>query len=56
MMQEDTYDVLHARHINAVKEMWDHSDVEIKGDQLSQQGIRYCMFQLIIPIAALIPN
>ena len=40
------FDALHAAHCAAVAEMWSHSDVEIEGDPLSQQGIRYCMLQL----------
>jgi alpha,alpha-trehalose phosphorylase len=45
-MQKQGYERLHARHVEAVGRMWQHSDVEIEGDPLSQQGIRYCMFQL----------
>lgn len=45
-LQRVGFDELHQRHSKAVQKMWDHSDVEISGDPLSQQGLRYCMFQL----------
>jgi len=41
------YDSARAKHVQIVKEMWEKSDIEIAGDPLSQQGIRYCIFQLV---------
>ncbi len=34
----------HARHVSR---LWADCDIEIEGDPASQQGIRYCMFQLL---------
>ena len=28
------------------KKIWDHSDIQIEGDELNQQGIRFCIFQM----------
>ncbi|MBC7959545.1 MAG: family 65 glycosyl hydrolase, partial [Vallitaleaceae bacterium] len=28
------------------KEVWNHSDIAIEGDELNQQGIRFCIFQM----------
>ena len=28
------------------KKIWDHSDIQIEGDDLNQQGIRFCIFQM----------
>lgn len=40
------YDKVCAAHIEAVENIWKTLDIEIEGDDLSQQGIRFCMFQL----------
>lgn len=40
------WDELFMRHCNVMKQKWDESDVEIKGDVKAQQGIRYNIFQL----------
>lgn len=29
------------------KDAWDRSDITIKGDEMNQQGIRYCIFQML---------
>ncbi|HBC87728.1 MAG TPA: beta-phosphoglucomutase [Lentisphaeria bacterium] len=41
------YDGLKARHSSCMKKVWDDMDVEINGDISAQQGIRYCLFQLL---------
>ena len=28
------------------KKVWDHSDIQIEGDELNQQGIHFCIFQM----------
>lgn len=40
------YEVLKNAHLQRLNAIWDTLDIEIKGDDLSQQGIRYNMFQL----------
>lgn len=40
------YEQARAAHIEAVSNVWKTLDIEIEGDDLSQQGIRFCMFQL----------
>ncbi len=40
------YSALRNAHIEAVSKVWKTLDVEVEGDDLSQQGIRFCMFQL----------
>mgnify|MGYP000170988521 CR=1 FL=1 len=40
------YETLFDRHKGAMAEKWDKLDVEIVGDDLAQQGIRYNIFQL----------
>ena len=40
------YDSLKQKHIEVMAEIWDKVDIEIQGDALSQQGIRYSIFQL----------
>ncbi len=45
--ETNSYNQLKEKHMTIMKDMWDKVDVEIKGDPLSQQGIRYCIFQLL---------
>ncbi|ABX43668.1 glycoside hydrolase family 65 protein [Lachnoclostridium phytofermentans] len=40
------YDQLLAESIMWWKEKWKESDIVIEGDELNQQGIRYCIFQM----------
>ena len=40
------YEVLFSRHTAAMAEKWERLDIEIVGDDLAQQGIRYGIFQL----------
>ena len=40
------YELLKDAHLQRLNTIWDTLDIEIKGDALSQQGIRYNMFQL----------
>lgn len=40
------YEQARTAHIEAVSNVWKTLDIEIEGDDLSQQGIRFCMFQL----------
>lgn len=44
---EGSYETLRASHSARVSHLWDSCDIEIEGDPASQQGIRYCMFQLL---------
>ncbi len=41
-----SYAELKERHIATIHATWDRLDIEIDGDDLSQQGVRYCIFQL----------
>jgi len=43
----ESYDDLSAAHSSQVSHLWDSCDIEIDGDPASQQGVRYCMFQLL---------
>lgn len=43
---ERGYDALKAEHRAALHEFWDEADVEIAGDPVVQQGIRYNLFEL----------
>lgn len=45
-LKDISYGDLRVNHINVLKEIWNHLDIEIEGDTTSQQGIRYSMFQL----------
>ena len=38
---------LKEEHAGAWREKWQHCDVEIGGDEKAQQGIRFCIFQLL---------
>lgn len=40
------YDSAKARQADYWKSVWDKYDIEIIGDELNQQGIRFCIFQL----------
>ena len=44
--REAGYEALFNRHKDAMAEKWERLDVEIVGDDLAQQGIRYSIFQL----------
>lgn len=41
-----TYSKLKSETISWWDRAWQESDIEIKGDMLNQQGIRYCIFQM----------
>lgn len=41
-----TYSKLKSETIAWWDRAWQESDIEIKGDELNQQGIRYCIFQM----------
>jgi len=41
-----TYDLLKADSTKWWAKMWEDSDISIDGDELNQQGIRYCIFQM----------
>lgn len=43
---ENTYEELKSMTSNWWKEIWKASDIQIEGDELNQQGIRYCIFQM----------
>ncbi len=40
------FDALYEEHKNVWKEIWNHSDIKIQGDDEAQQGIRFNIFQL----------
>ncbi len=40
------YDVLKEENAKWWQDIWAHSDITIKGDELNQQGIRFCIFQM----------
>ena len=40
------FDKMLKRHVEHWNEIWEHSDIEIKGDITAQQGIRFNIFQL----------
>lgn len=41
------YEELKSRHGACMEKIWEEADVEIEGDIFAQQGIRYCLFQLL---------
>lgn len=41
-----SYDAYRAEHVARWEEIWEHSDIEIKGDDDNQQGIRFCIFNM----------
>ena len=41
-----TFDAIVKKNVEHWRGYWQQSDVEIEGDILNQQGIRYCLFQL----------
>ena len=41
-----SYNVLKTENETWWKNVWEHSDIVIDGDELNQQGIRFCIFQL----------
>ncbi|CUX54484.1 Maltose phosphorylase [Clostridium sp. C105KSO15] len=46
VLQALTYSTLKSETIAWWDRAWRESDIEIKGDELNQQGIRYCIFQM----------
>lgn len=40
------YEEIKDKHTKEVAKAWEKLDIEIVGDELAQQGIRFCMFQL----------
>jgi trehalose/maltose hydrolase-like predicted phosphorylase len=45
--RSEGFDRLHKRNCDSWRSRWEVSDITIEGDDLSQQGIRYNIFQLI---------
>lgn len=41
------FDAVLKEHVKRWAEIWDNADIEIEGDDEAQQGIRYCIFQLL---------
>ncbi len=41
-----SYDEYRQEHITRWNEIWEHSDIIINGDEESQQGIRFCIFNM----------
>ena len=46
LIEAPDFDALLAQNAAHWSRFWQTSDVEIEGDELNQQGIRYCLFQL----------
>lgn len=44
---ERGFEALLTDHSNAWREKWQTCDIQIEGDQKAQQGIRFCIFQLL---------
>ncbi len=42
-----SYDQLLGEHTEKVRHLWDNFDIEIDGDDTGQQGIRFCIFQML---------
>ena len=42
----NAYDEIKSRHTKEISQTWEKLDIEIVGDELAQQGIRFCMFGL----------
>ena len=42
----DTYEAAKSRQVDYWGKTWETLDIQIEGDELNQQGIRYCIFQL----------
>lgn len=45
-LDQKDYDALKQAAADWWANIWAHSDIEIEGDKLNQQGIRYCIFQM----------
>lgn len=43
---DKSYDAYRAEHIRCWEQIWEHSDIEIQGDDENQQGIRFCIFNM----------
>lgn len=41
-----TYEYYKKQHTNRWRKIWEHSDITIDGDDESQQGIRFCIFNM----------
>ncbi|HHW13095.1 MAG TPA: glycoside hydrolase family 65 protein [Firmicutes bacterium] len=52
----DGYDLLYEEHRAKLHAMWEEYDVVITGDIRAQQGIRYCIFQLLSTYAGSDPR
>ena len=46
ILEKYKYGVLKLEHIRWWKNAWEQSDIVIDGDELNQQGIRFCIFQM----------
>ncbi|OGV55060.1 MAG: beta-phosphoglucomutase [Lentisphaerae bacterium GWF2_50_93] len=46
-LSKSNYETLKKMHSECMGKVWDGMDVEINGDVSAQQGIRYCLFQLL---------
>jgi len=44
--RQSTYEMLYQSNVEYWKSMWASSDITIEGDPETQQGIRFCIFQL----------
>ncbi len=44
---EAGFETLLGEHTRAWAEKWEHGDIQIGGDDKAQQGIRFCIFQLL---------
>ncbi|OHB54089.1 MAG: beta-phosphoglucomutase [Planctomycetes bacterium GWF2_42_9] len=44
---DSAYEIIRNDHKKILESLWQNIDVQIEGDPLTQQGIRFCIFQLI---------
>jgi maltose phosphorylase len=47
LLAQASYQKTLSSNTDFYKRYWDNNDIEIKGDDYNQQGIRYCLFQLV---------
>jgi alpha,alpha-trehalose phosphorylase len=45
--RDNGYEKARSAHVQKVSHLWDNCDIQIDGDPAGQQGIRYCIFQLL---------
>ena len=48
--EEAGYDALHAAHVQRWADYWDAMDIQIDGDEIAQQALRFCLYHLLIAV------